>query len=109
MPPEMPMGPSEVEDYVRGKVVQFAEKQFPDNPGLQWALLGFRHREDLRVVFAEVEPQPDEVGYSRFQFAFLVLPSGPPKHVATYCLQSGKYSLMSTGRGAPRGLPKELD
>lgn len=105
----MPMGPREAEDYVRGHVVQFAEEEFPDNPGLQWTVLAFRHREDLGVVFAEVEPQPDQVGYSRFQFAFLLPPSGPPTHVATYCLQSGKYTMLSRGRGAPGRLPKELE
>jgi hypothetical protein len=109
MPPEMPIGSGEIESYVRERVVQLAEEQFPDNTGLEWTVLGFRHREDLGVVFAEIEPTPDEVGYPRFQFAFLLSSSGPPRHVATYCLESGQYVLLSTGRGAPRGLPKTLE
>ena len=102
------MDPVEAEDYIRRHLVRIAEAQFPDNPGLEWAVLGFRHREDLGVLLAEVEPRPDEVGYPRFQFAFLVA-SDPPTHVATYCFESGRYALLSTGRGAPRGLPPEVE
>lgn len=101
-------GPSEIEAYVRGHIVELAEEQFPDNKGLQWTVHKFQHREDVELTFAEVEPHPDEVGYPRFQFAFLTASGGPPKQVATYCLQSGKYTLLSTSRGAPTNLPKEL-
>jgi len=32
------------------------------------AMQGFQHRDDLELVFAEVEPRPNVVGYPRFQF-----------------------------------------
>lgn len=102
------LNPSEVEDYVRAHVVEIAEDQFPDNVGLQWTVLGFQHREDLGLVFVEVEPSPDEVGYPRFQFALQASHAGPPKRVATYCLDAGHYTLLSTSPGAPRSVPKQL-
>jgi hypothetical protein len=102
------LSPSEVEDYVRAHVVEIAEDQFPDNVGLQWTVLGFQHREDLGLVFVEVEPRPDEVGYPRFQFALQASHAGPPKRVATYCLDAGHYTLLSTSPGAPRNVPKQI-
>ena len=101
-------GPQEVEGYVRNHIVEIAEEQFPDNRGLKWIVYGFQHREDLGLVFAEVEPRPDVVGYPRFQFAFLTPRTAPPKHVAAYCLEFGKYTLLSKSRDAPRNLPKQL-
>ena len=100
--------PQEVEGYVRNHIVEIAEEQFPDNRGLKWIVYGFQHREDLGLVFAEVEPRPDVVGYPRFQFAFLTPRTAPPKHVAAYCLEFGKYTLLSKSRDAPRNLPKQL-
>jgi hypothetical protein len=101
-------GPREIEGYVRDHIVEIAEEQFPDNRGLQWIVYGFQHREDLGLVFAEVEPRPDVVGYPRFQFAFLTPRTPPPKQVAAYCLESGKYTLLSKSGDAPRNLPKQL-
>jgi hypothetical protein len=102
-------GPGEIEHYVRTRIAEIAEANFPDNPGLQWAVHGFRHREDLDLIFAEVEPHPDEVGYPRFQFGFRRSATGPPKHVATYCLDAGTYTLMSHSLGFFSKLPKRLD
>lgn len=101
-------GPTAIEAYVRDHLVEIAEAQFPDNTRLQWTMLGFKHREDLELVFVEVEPHPDEVGYLRFQFAFVTSHEKPPKKVATYCLEGGRYTLLSTSRGAPKNLPKQL-
>lgn len=102
-------GPREIEDYVGDHIVQIAEEQFPDNRGLEWIVCGFQHREDRGLAFAEVEPRPNVVGYPRFQFVFQTSRTAPPKHAATYCLESGKFTLLSTSRDTPSNLPKQLD
>jgi hypothetical protein len=101
-------GPREIEDYVRDHLVEIAEEQFPDNVGLRWTLHRFQHREDLGLVLAEVEPDPSEVGYPRFQFAFRTSGGGPPKHIATYCLDGGVFTLLSTSGWGARGVPRQL-
>ncbi len=101
--PARPLGPSEAETWVRAHITEIAETQFPDNLGLEWRIHTIQHRDGL--LFAEVEPDPPEVGYSRFQFAFSYSGSPTIKHVATYSLESGQYTLLSTSRGAPKMPP----
>jgi hypothetical protein len=104
--PATPLGPSEAEAWVRGHITEIAETQFPENLGLEWRIHGIRHRDGL--LFAEVEPDSADVGYSRFQFAFSYAGSPTTRHIATYCLESGQYTLLSTSRDAPK-MPRVLD
>jgi hypothetical protein len=99
--------PAGIENLVRENIVRIAETQFPDNRGLRWLIHGFSRLGSLVVV--EVEPQPSEVGYSRFKFVFVVDGGAHLRHVATYCLEAGEYSLLSTSPDAPVGLPKRLN
>jgi hypothetical protein len=100
-------GASEIEAYIREHVTELGRETFPDNPDVKWSVHGFTHTP--RLVLAEVVPEPDEVGYSRFKFGFVGGGASPPEHVATYCLESGAYTLLCHTPGAGRGLPRRLD
>lgn len=100
------MTASEIEAYIRENITAICEDSFPDNVGIQWNIIGFSEQHNL--VFAEIEPQPDEVGYPRFKMGFLEV-GGTPNCVAAYSLEDGEFTLLFTGDGAPAGLPQELD
>jgi len=100
-------GPAEIEAYVREHATEFGRELFPDNPDVEWIVHGFTHTSEM--ILAEVEPKPDEVGYPRFKFGFIGGGARLPKCIATYCLDSGRYQLLSTARGAPGNLPRRLD
>ena len=96
---------SEREQYVRSSIQAVAEDNFPDNPGLDWRILNIEHRDQLAVV--EVEPRPDEVGYSRFKFVIAFDEPREPQHLATYALEGGRYVLLCTTASlGRRKLPK---
>ncbi len=102
-------GPSERrpdrESYLREKIVWIAEDEFPDNTGLEWTIHGFEHSGEFTLV--ELEPKPDEVGYSRFKFVVSFENPSSPLVIATYCLEDGKYSLLSSSQISFE-LPREL-
>jgi hypothetical protein len=100
-------GPAEIEAYVREHATQLGRETFPDNPDVKWIVHGFAHMREL--ILAEVEPEPAEIGYPRFKFGFVGGRAVSPKHVATYCLESGAYTLLCTAQGAPRDLPRRLE
>jgi hypothetical protein len=102
-----PLNPDEIEAYVREHATDLGRETFPDNPAVQWIVHGFTRTPQL--ILAEVEPRPDEVGYARFKFGFIAGGTKPPRHVATYCLEGGRYELLCTGPGAPCGLPRRVD
>jgi hypothetical protein len=103
-PPGIYRGPQELEKYVREHIVEIAEEQFPDNPDLEWNIHRFEYRDGLTIV--EVEPETDEVGYSRFKFVVSPTESGDVDVDAIYCLKDGVYSLLSTSYGLKKKLPK---
>jgi len=103
--PSQPLDPAEVESWVRANITEIAEAHFPDNPGLEWRIHQLGHRDGL--LFTEVEPTPDEVGYPRFQFVFSVAGASEADHIATYCLDGDTYTLLSTSRNAPK-MPRIL-
>jgi len=98
-------GATEAEHWVRPRIVEIAEENFPDDLGLEWRIHGVRQRGGL--LFVEVEPIPAQVGYPRFLFTFTYTDLPAPSHVATYCLEAGRYSLLSTAPEA-RELPRFL-
>ncbi|HEX9880578.1 MAG TPA: hypothetical protein VGB25_10320, partial [Candidatus Binatia bacterium] len=100
-------GPAEIEAYVREHANEIGREMFPDNAEVKWTVRGFTH--GSKVVLAEFEPDSEEVGYPSFKFGFIGGNSKTPNHVATYCLEEGVYTLLSTGRGAPSGLPRVLE
>jgi hypothetical protein len=104
--PSRPLDPSEAEAWVRANLTRIAEAHFPDNPDLEWRIHGLEHRDGL--LFAEVEPTPDEVGYPRFQFVFSRGDASEVGHIATYCLEGGIYTLLSTSRNPPK-MPRILE
>ena len=99
-------GPAEIEAYVRAHATEIGRETFPDNPDVKWIVHGFTHTQQL--ILAEVEPEPADVGYPRFKFGFVGGPAAPPRHVATYCFESGAYALLCTAQNAPRNLPRRL-
>lgn len=80
-------GPAEIEAYIREHATELGRETFPDNPDTRWIVHGFTHTQ--RLILAEVEPEPAEVGYPSFKFGFVGGGALPPRHVATYCLESG--------------------
>ena len=98
-------GANEAEQWVRSRIIEIAEENFPDDLGLEWRIHGVRQRSGL--LFVEVEPVLAQVGYPRFLFAFTYEDAPAPSHVATYCLEAGRYNLHSTAPGAPE-LPRIL-
>lgn len=100
-------GPAEIEAYVREHATELGRETFPDNAETKWTVHGFTHTD--RMVLAEVEPDPADVGYPRFKFGFVGGGPLPPEHVATYCLEDGIYKLLCTSAGAPARLPRRLD
>ncbi|MBW2236372.1 MAG: hypothetical protein JRG85_13360 [Deltaproteobacteria bacterium] len=97
--PSRPLDPAEVEHH------RDRRSPTPDNPGLEWRIHQLGHRNGL--LFTEVEPTPDEVGYPRFQFVFSVAGASEADHIATYCLDGDTYTLLSTSRNAPK-MPRVL-
>jgi hypothetical protein len=104
-PAALPAGAAEAERWIREHVTEVGREEFPDNPEVAWSVKGFRHAADL--VLAEVVPEPDEVGYPRFVFGFAA-GAARPRHVATWCLRDGGYTLLSSGHGAPPDLPRRV-
>jgi hypothetical protein len=100
-------GPKELEEYVSEHIVEIAEGIFPDNLGLAWIIHGFEHRDNLTYV--EVEPKPDEVGYSRFKFVISSPRPGDVNVIAGYDLTDGTYSLLFTAPGFNKKFPEQLD
>ncbi|NIS74361.1 MAG: hypothetical protein GTO08_03605 [Deltaproteobacteria bacterium] len=96
-----------MEDYVREHIVEIAEENFPDNPGLEWNIHGFEYRDGLTIV--EVEPEPDEAGYSRFKFVVSSPKGGDVEVDAIYCLKDGVYSLLCHSYGSEGRFPQLLD
>ncbi len=94
------------EHYINENITRHAEESFPDNLGLRWTVLGFDH--DERTTLVEVEPTPDEVGYSRFQFVYSFYAGEEPKVIACYSLEGSRYTLLFTSRGIKEELPKVL-
>lgn len=79
------------------------EVHFPDNPGVIWDVVATSTDADGRAL-VEVQPTPDEVGYSRFTF-LVDCAAGAPELVATYALDGGAYVLLSTTGADPGDLP----
>jgi hypothetical protein len=91
---------SEREAQVSENLQALAETEFPDNAGLGWRVLSFEHREKFLV--AELEPERDEAGASRFKFVLTFKEKGAMDHIATYGLKDGRFTLLSSTRAATR-------
>jgi len=96
----------EREKYLRENIISIAEEHFPDDTGLEWIIHAFTHKEHLTIV--EVEPKPDTVGYTHFKFVVSFKDANAPMVVATYCLEDGHYTLLSTIENLTEDLPKAL-
>ncbi len=81
------------EAYIQKHITWFCEEEFPDDTGIQWPILGFQHHDGL--VFVEVEPQPNQVGYDKFKFVFSFNDPQKVCIVATYCWENEEFSLLS--------------
>jgi hypothetical protein len=102
-----PLAPDEIDAYIREHATALGRETFPDNPEVRWMVHAITRTPQL--ILAEVEPRPDEVGYARFKFAFVASGATPPRHVATYCLEQGRFHLLCTAPGAPPGLPRRVE
>lgn len=82
------------EAFLKDNIVRLAEREFPDNKGIQWNILSFEHKAHLSYI--EAEPTPATVGYPRFKFAVSFKNPETPRVIGTYCFKDGQYSLLST-------------
>lgn len=103
----VPLAPDEIDAYIREHATALGRENFPDNSGVRWMVHAITRTPQL--ILAEMEPSPDEVGYARFKFAFVASDTTPPRYVATYCLEQGRFHLLCTAPGAPRGLPRRVE
>lgn len=79
---------------------------FPDNPDVDWTVVDVAEADGGVVV--ELEPTPDEVGYSRFRFLY-GCEGDEPVRFATYALDDGAFVLLATTDAAPPDLASTLD
>jgi hypothetical protein len=87
---------SEQAQYIRDHITGIAEAAFPDNIGNEWKILNLT--ETTNGFEVEVEPNPDNVGYSRFHFIIKFTAPDKPDIVKCYCLNnSGTWELLFTG------------
>lgn len=86
--------PAQRESFLKENIVRLAEKEFPDQKGLQWNIVSFEHKAHL--TYAEVEPTPPTIGYPRIKLAVSFKNPETPRVIGTYGFQDGQYSLLST-------------
>ena len=87
---------NEQEQYIRENISSIAGEAFPDNMGNEWLIHDLiEHPNKIEV---EVEPRPDDVGYSRFRF-FIEFKSPTETNITEcYCLEdTGEWDLLFTG------------
>ncbi len=86
----------EQEQYIRDNITSIAEEAFPDNIGNEWIIHNIlEHPKGIEV---EVEPRPDDVGYSRFRFIIEFSASDSAVITYCYCLEdTGEWDLLFTG------------
>ncbi len=86
------------EGAIRERIQDIGEDTFPDDD-VDWKLLGVRHSGDY--CFAEVEPEPDTVGYPRFIFVLHFDAFGHMQECGCYCMADGNWTLLTTTPGMP--------
>ena len=83
------------EQYIRDNISSIAEEAFPDNIGNEWQIHNIiEHPKGIEV---EVEPRPDNIGYSRFRFILEF--KTPVEPIITYCYfldETGEWDLLFT-------------
>ena len=90
---------SKREALIRERINEVGQESFPDDPDVDWAILKMTHHGVFSIV--EVEPSPDEVGYSRFEFV-LHFPSPDDLGVAgCYCWSHDRWELLFTSSEVP--------
>ena len=82
----------EREDYIRSNIVSIAEKAFPDDKGLKWDIKGIEHKD--KISYAEVEPKPDQVGYSRIKFIISFRDMDKHKLLGAYVWDAYLWELL---------------
>lgn len=85
--------------YLREKIVSIAEDTFPDDVGVDWAVISIEHRGEWSAV--TVKPDRD-VGYPGFVFLVSFADESAPSAVATYAKMGSGYELLCTSRGVEK-------
>ena len=81
------------EEYIRNNINSIAESAFPDNIGNTWIIHEILEQDKQWLV--EVEPQPDDVGYTRFRFTIVFSVPDNPHITECYCLNEfGSWGLL---------------
>jgi len=86
----------EQEQYIRDNITSIAEEAFPDNIGNEWIIHNIlEHPKGIEV---EVEPRPDDVGYSLFRFIIEFNAPNSANITYCYCLEdTGEWDLLFSG------------
>ena len=86
---------AEQEQYIRDNITSIAEEAFPDNIGNEWIIHNIS--EHTKGFDVEVEPQPDDVGYSRLRFIIEFATPTTLNITECYSLEeSGEWDLLFT-------------
>ena len=93
-------------DADTGLVTALARETFPDNLHNSWRVL--QTLELGEQTYVMVEPDPDDVGYSRFVFLLVPGTDTAARCVATYCLEADAFPLLCKSRDCPSGVPSRL-
>ncbi len=86
---------NEQEQFIRDNITSIAEEAFPDNIGIEWVIHNILdHPKGIEV---EVEPRPDDVGYTRFRFILDFKTPTSATITYCYCLEdNGEWDLLFT-------------
>lgn len=90
-----------------GAAPDLARRTFPDNPDVTWHVRGVTSDAEGRAI-VEMEPEPDTVGYPRFKLLIGCPATGGPDILATYALENGAFTLLSTRTGSALDYPPSL-
>jgi hypothetical protein len=92
------MTEAERESVVQEQITAIGRESFPDNPDVEWEVLGIKH--EGRYSFVETLPHPDEVGEERFMFVLVVDDVEQAHCVGCYAFD-GSWSLHFDDPKAP--------
>ena len=86
---------SDQQEYLRNNISVIAETAFPDNIGNEWIIHNITEHEKGLAV--EVEPRPNNVGYSRVRFIFQFRKPDRAEIVECHIPdESGEWKLLFT-------------
>lgn len=83
----------EQEQYIRDNITSISEDAFPDDVGNVWIIHNIK--EHPKGIEVEVEPKPNDVGYSRIRFVIEFKTPNVPNITECYSQEaSGEWDIL---------------